>query len=54
MSTAVTWHGHHYRDGRHLHRFRLFLVQGRVAAAAIIVLGAELDQQAVIATNDLP
>jgi hypothetical protein len=47
-------HGHYDWGRRHLHRFRLFLVQGSVATAAIIVLGAELDQQAVIATNDFP
>jgi len=54
MSTAVTRHGHHHWDWGHLYWFRFFLVQASVATAAIIVLGAELDQQAVIATNDFP
>jgi hypothetical protein len=54
MSTAVTGHGHHHWGWRHLYRFRFFLVHGSVATAAIIVLGTELNQQAVIATNDFP
>ena len=54
MSTAKAGHRHHYgwseRDG---FRFR-FLVQRRMAAAAIVIDGAELNQQAAIATDDLP
>src|SRR3981081_2189659 len=54
MSAAVTGHGHHHWDWSHLYRFRFFLVQASVATAAVIVLGAKLNQQAVIATNDFP
>src|SRR3984885_11274548 len=54
MSTANTGHGHHY-GRQHYHRFWLgFLVQGRVAASAIIIDRTELNQQAVIATDDFP
>ena len=54
MPTANTGHGHHY-GRQHYHRFRLgFLVQGRVAASAIIIDRTELNQQAVIATDDVP
>jgi hypothetical protein len=54
MSTAHTGHGHHY-GRQHYHRFWLgFLVQGRVAASAMIIDRTELNQQAVIATDDVP
>src|ERR1700733_9972752 len=54
MPAASAMHGHHYR-WRHHHRlgFR-FLVQGRVATPAIVIDRTELNQQAVIATDDFP
>jgi predicted hydrolase (HD superfamily) len=54
VPTAHTGHWHHYWR-RHHHRFGLgFLVQGRVAAPAIVIDRTELNQQAVIATDDFP
>jgi hypothetical protein len=55
MSAAiVAGHGQHhrwrYQDGL---GFR-FLVQGRVAASAIIIGSAKLDQQAVVTSDDFP
>src|SRR3979411_108719 len=54
MSAAVTGHGHHHWDWGDLSWLRSFLVKASVVTAAIIVLGAKLNQQAVIATNDFP
>ena len=53
MSAAIAVAWHHHRLGRDLHRLRFFLVHGQVAAAAVVIGGAELHQQAVIATYDL-
>src|SRR5580704_43963 len=54
MSTAGARHGHHHRRYHH-HWFGLgFLVQGRVAAPAIVIDRTELNQQAMIATDDFP
>ena len=54
MPAAVAGHGHHYRGCKH-HWLRLgFLVQGRVAAPAIVIDRTELNQQAMIATDDFP
>ncbi len=54
MPTAHPGHRHHYWR-RHHHRLGLgFLVQGRVAASAIVIDRTELNQQAVIATDDFP
>jgi hypothetical protein len=54
MSATGSGHRHHHgwcdHDGLRLG----LLVQRRVAASAIIVGCTELDQQAVIATNDFP
>jgi hypothetical protein len=45
---------HHHRRHHH-HRLGFgLLIHGRVAASAIVVYGAELNQQAVIATDDFP
>jgi len=54
MSGHGARHGQQHRGRQHLHRFWLFLIQTRVAAAAIVIMGAKLNQQAVIATDDLP
>ena len=54
VPTAHPGHRHHYWWHHH-HWFGLgFLVQGRVAASAIVIDRTELNQQAVIATDDFP
>jgi hypothetical protein len=54
MSAPGSGHRHHHRR-RHHHWFGLgFCIQARVAAAAIVVEGTELNQQAVIAAYDFP
>src|SRR5580693_8841493 len=54
VPSAVAGHGHHHRWYHH-HRLGLgFFVQGRVAASAIIIDRTELNQQAMIATDDFP
>src|SRR5437660_1665936 len=54
MSAAGSRHRHHHRGGDYDRlRFGL-LVQGRVATPAIVVMGAKLNQQAVITANDFP
>ncbi|MGC2532207.1 MAG: hypothetical protein WA424_04615, partial [Candidatus Sulfotelmatobacter sp.] len=54
VPTASARYRHHHRR-RHHHRLGLgFLVQGRVAAPAIVIDRTELNQQAMIATDDFP
>src|SRR5258708_36164421 len=54
MSPPGAGHGHHYCGRKH-HGFGLwFLVHGRVAAPAIVIHRTELNQQAMIATDDFP
>ncbi len=54
VSPPGSGHGHHHCGRKH-HRLGLwFLVQRRVAAPAVIIHRTELNQQAVIATDDFP
>src|SRR5579863_4049329 len=54
MSAAVARHRHHDRRRSH-NRLRLrLLIHGSVATSAIVIGGAKLNQQAVIASNDFP
>ena len=54
MPAARAVDGHHYWRCHH-HRLGFgFLVQGRVAASAIVIDRTELNQQAMIATDDFP
>jgi hypothetical protein len=49
---ATTRNGHHHRRSNNDLLRLWFLVKGRVAAAADAIGSEELNQQAVVATND--
>jgi hypothetical protein len=54
MSVAASMRRRHLGHGRNDHDFGLFFIKRSVTPAAQIVSGPELNEQAVVATNDFP
>jgi hypothetical protein len=54
VAAARPVHGRDLRHGRRRYDLRLLFVKRSVAPAAQIIAGTELNEQAVVATNNFP